>query len=142
MKPNDNNKSYQAKQQEQQTAEQSENGFSETSASPEAVHNSKAAPLPLTKSSTTATTTSSNSISNNNNNTSSKGKPSQSKLKAANDPTPTDIVLPSISVLVVEDNAINQAILGAFYVNVKFIIKLQKWPKAIDKWKREGFTWY
>ena len=73
----------------------------------------KAAPLPLTKSSTTATTTSSNSISNNNN-TSSKGKPSQSKLKAANDPTPTDIVLPSISVLVVEDNAINQAILGAF----------------------------
>ena len=62
MKPNDNNKSYQAKQQEQQTAEQSENGFSETSASPEAVHNSKAAPLPLTKSSTTATTTSSNPL--------------------------------------------------------------------------------
>lgn len=139
LKPNDNNKSYQAKQQEQQTAEQSENGFSETSASPEAVHNSKAAPLPLTKSSTTATTTSSNSISNNNN-TNSKGKPSQSKLKAANDPTPTDIVLPSISVLVVEDNAINQAILGAFLRKRKIHYQIAKnGQEAIDKWKKGGF---
>ncbi|CAX45648.1 (oxidative stress) response regulator, putative [Candida dubliniensis CD36] len=138
LKTNPDNTNYQEKQQEQQNTEQSESGFSESSASPEVVHNSKAAPLPLTKSSTSATTTTSpNSNSNSINN---KGKSGQSKSKAANDPTPTDIVLPSISVLVVEDNAINQAILGAFLRKRKIHYQIAKnGQEAIDKWKKGGF---
>lgn len=49
-------------------------------------------------------------------------------------------VLPSISVLVVEDNAINQAILGAFLRKHKIHYQIAKnGQEAIDKWKTGGF---
>ncbi|CAK9436744.1 uncharacterized protein LODBEIA_P12660 [Lodderomyces beijingensis] len=55
------------------------------------------------------------------------------------DPT-LDKVLPSISVLVVEDNAINQAILGAFLRKRKIHYQIAKnGQDAIDKWKKGGF---
>ncbi|KAI5954273.1 SSK1 [Candida jiufengensis] len=51
-----------------------------------------------------------------------------------------DKVLPSISVLVVEDNAINQAILGAFLRKRKIKYQIAKnGQEAIDKWKKGGF---
>lgn len=49
-------------------------------------------------------------------------------------------VFPSISVLVVEDNAINQAILGAFLRKRKINYQIAKnGQEAIDKWKKGGF---
>ncbi|KAK6454772.1 uncharacterized protein RJT20DRAFT_98637 [Scheffersomyces xylosifermentans] len=52
----------------------------------------------------------------------------------------TDKVLPSISVLVVEDNAINQAILGAFLRKHKIHYQIAKnGQEAIDKWRKGGF---
>lgn len=49
-------------------------------------------------------------------------------------------VLPSISVLVVEDNAINQAILGAFLRKHKIHYQIAKnGQEAIDKWRKGGF---
>lgn len=49
-------------------------------------------------------------------------------------------VLPSISVLVVEDNAINQAILGAFLRKHKIRYQIAKnGQEAVDKWKKGGF---
>lgn len=49
-------------------------------------------------------------------------------------------VLPSISVLVVEDNAINQAILGAFLRKHKIHYQIAKnGQEAIDKWRTGGF---
>lgn len=49
-------------------------------------------------------------------------------------------VLPLISVLVVEDNSINQAILGAFLRRHKIHYQLAKnGQEAIDKWKKGGF---
>lgn len=52
----------------------------------------------------------------------------------------TDTVLPSISVLVVEDNAINQAILGAFLRKYKIPYQIAKnGQEAVDKWKTGGF---
>ncbi|KAI5957044.1 MgSsk1 [Candida margitis] len=51
-----------------------------------------------------------------------------------------DKVFPSISVLVVEDNAINQAILGAFLRKRKIHYQIAKnGQEAIDKWKKGGF---
>lgn len=49
-------------------------------------------------------------------------------------------VLPSISVLVVEDNAINQAILGAFLRKHKIRYHIAKnGQEAVDMWKKGGF---
>lgn len=54
--------------------------------------------------------------------------------------TATEKVLPSISVLVVEDNAINQAILGAFLRKHKIHYQIAKnGQEAIDKWRSGGF---
>lgn len=79
-------------------------------------------------------TTSNNSSTNNSN---SKLSNSPSKGVAT---TTTDKVLPSISVLVVEDNAINQAILGAFLRKHKIQYKIAKnGQEAVDKWKEGGF---
>ncbi|RLV94818.1 Oxidative stress response two-component system protein SSK1 [Spathaspora sp. JA1] len=51
-----------------------------------------------------------------------------------------DKVLPSISVLIVEDNAINQAILGAFLRKRKIHYQIAKnGQEAIDKWRTGGF---
>lgn len=51
----------------------------------------------------------------------------------------TDKVLPLISVLVVEDNAINQAILGAFLRKHKIHYLIAKnGQEAVDKWKKGG----
>lgn len=51
-----------------------------------------------------------------------------------------DKVLPSILVLVVEDNAINQAILGAFLRKHKIHYQIAKnGQEAIDKWRKGGF---
>lgn len=59
--------------------------------------------------------------------------PDRSKLS-------TDSVLPLISVLVVEDNAINQAILGAFLRKHKIHYKIAKnGQEAVDKWREGGF---
>lgn len=52
----------------------------------------------------------------------------------------TETVLPSISVLVVEDNAINQAILGAFLRKHKIHYEIAKnGEEAITKWRKGGF---
>lgn len=49
-------------------------------------------------------------------------------------------VLPSLLVLVVEDNAINQAILGAFLRKHKIRYQIAKnGQEAIDKWRQGGF---
>lgn len=49
-------------------------------------------------------------------------------------------VLPSISVLVVEDNSINQAILGAFLRKHKIHYQMAKnGQEAVDKWRKGGF---
>lgn len=54
--------------------------------------------------------------------------------------TATEAVLPSISVLVVEDNAINQAILGAFLRKHKIHYEIAKnGEEAIAKWRKGGF---
>lgn len=59
--------------------------------------------------------------------------------KGDNKPT-TEAVLPSISVLVVEDNAINQAILGAFLRKHRISYQIAKnGQEAIDKWRSGGF---
>lgn len=51
-----------------------------------------------------------------------------------------DRVLPLISVLVVEDNSINQAILGAFLRKHKIHYEIAKnGQEAIDKWRKGGF---
>lgn len=64
-------------------------------------------------------------------------KPEMSTVKPK---TTTDKVLPSISVLVVEDNAINQAILGAFLRKHKIHYQIAKnGQDAIDKWRKGGF---
>ncbi|KAL6663507.1 Two-component response regulator SSK1p [Candidozyma auris] len=56
-------------------------------------------------------------------------------------PTSTfERVLPSLSVLVVEDNAINQAILGAFLRKHKIRYQIAKnGQEAVDKWRKGGF---
>lgn len=56
-------------------------------------------------------------------------------------PTSTfERVLPSLLVLVVEDNAINQAILGAFLRKHKIRYQIAKnGQEAIDKWRKGGF---
>ncbi|CCE85420.1 Piso0_005016 [Millerozyma farinosa CBS 7064] len=52
----------------------------------------------------------------------------------------TEALLPSISVLVVEDNAINQAILGAFLRKHRISYQIAKnGQEAIDKWRSGGF---
>lgn len=49
-------------------------------------------------------------------------------------------VLPKISVLVVEDNSINQAILGAFLRKHKIHYQIAKnGQEAVDKWRKGGF---
>ncbi|SGZ55533.1 CIC11C00000000033 [Sungouiella intermedia] len=49
-------------------------------------------------------------------------------------------VLPLISVLVVEDNSINQAILGAFLRKHKIHYEIAKnGQEAVDKWRKGGF---
>lgn len=49
-------------------------------------------------------------------------------------------VLPLISVLVVEDNSINQAILGAFLRKHKIHYQIAKnGQEAVDKWRKGGF---
>ncbi|KAL6450866.1 SSK1 Oxidative stress response two-component system protein SSK1 [Candida maltosa Xu316] len=73
------------------------------------------------------------------NNLTTKNNSSIANTPKSGDPT-TDKVLPSISVLVVEDNAINQAILGAFLRKRKIQYKIAKnGQEAIDKWKEGGF---
>lgn len=65
----------------------------------------------------------------------SSGKKNELKTKSA-----TEAVLPSISVLVVEDNAINQAILGAFLRKHKVHYEIAKnGEEAIAKWRKGGF---
>lgn len=66
---------------------------------------------------------------------SSGSKKNELKAKSA-----TEAVLPSISVLVVEDNAINQAILGAFLRKHKVHYEIAKnGEEAIAKWRKGGF---
>ena len=66
---------------------------------------------------------------------SKKKETNKSKAKTA-----TETVLPSISVLVVEDNAINQAILGAFLRKHKIHYEIAKnGEEAIAKWRKGGF---
>ncbi|CAK7895306.1 oxidative stress response two-component system protein Ssk1p [[Candida] anglica] len=72
------------------------------------------------------------------------GKGSDNKSNNANghvkSKSATERVLPSISVLVVEDNAINQAILGAFLRKHKIHYQIAKnGQEAIDKWRKGGF---
>ncbi|ODV77159.1 CheY-like protein, partial [Suhomyces tanzawaensis NRRL Y-17324] len=60
--------------------------------------------------------------------------------KSSGAKTNTERVLPSISVLVVEDNAINQAILGAFLRKHRIHYQIAKnGQEAIDKWRTGGF---
>jgi osomolarity two-component system response regulator SSK1 len=55
-------------------------------------------------------------------------------------PTANERMLPSVSVLVVEDNAINQAILGAFLRRHKIRYQIAKnGQEAVDKWSKGGF---
>lgn len=55
-------------------------------------------------------------------------------------PTTNERMLPSVSVLVVEDNAINQAILGAFLRRHKISYQIAKnGQEAVDKWSKGGF---
>jgi len=71
---------------------------------------------------------------------SEKGKASSDSLRQNSRATTTEKVLPSISVLVVEDNAINQAILGAFLRKHKIHYQIAKnGQEAIDKWRKGGF---
>ena len=64
----------------------------------------------------------------------------KSNTKSEKSDPALDKVLPSISVLVVEDNAINQAILGAFLRKRKIHYQIAKnGQEAIDKWKKGGF---
>lgn len=75
------------------------------------------------------------------NNTKATPSPTSNRLsvKPATKST-TERVLPSISVLVVEDNAINQAILGAFLRRHKIHYQIAKnGQEAIDKWREGGF---
>lgn len=52
----------------------------------------------------------------------------------------SEVLLPSVSVLVVEDNAINQAILGAFLRKHKIPYEIAKnGQEAIEKWRKGGF---
>lgn len=63
-----------------------------------------------------------------------------SKLKERNNMSTFDKVLPLISVLVVEDNSINQAILGAFLRKHKIHYHIAKnGQEAVDKWRKGGF---
>lgn len=63
-------------------------------------------------------------------------KPKEKSLKTS----AFEKVLPSISVLVVEDNAINQAILGAFLRKHKIHYQIAKnGQEAVDKWRKGGF---
>ncbi|CAI5757513.1 unnamed protein product [Candida verbasci] len=67
-------------------------------------------------------------------------KPEEIKQPPKKEADTKDKVLPSISVLVVEDNAINQAILGAFLRKRKIHYQIAKnGQEAIDKWKKGGF---
>ncbi len=54
--------------------------------------------------------------------------------------TTTEKVLPNINILVVEDNIINQAILGAFLRKHKIHFRIAKsGEEAIEKWRQGGF---
>lgn len=62
------------------------------------------------------------------------------KKNATKTNTTIETVLPSISVLVVEDNAINQAILGAFLRRHKIHYQIAKnGQEAVAKWRNGGF---
>ena len=62
------------------------------------------------------------------------------KLKDNSKLTTFEKVLPLISVLVVEDNSINQAILGAFLRKHKIHYSIAKnGQEAVDKWRQGGF---
>ncbi|WPK23554.1 hypothetical protein PUMCH_000795 [Australozyma saopauloensis] len=63
-----------------------------------------------------------------------------SKLKNKTPLSTFEKVLPLISVLVVEDNSINQAILGAFLRKHKIHYHIAKnGQEAVDKWRKGGF---
>lgn len=63
-----------------------------------------------------------------------------SKVRDAKPTSTFERVLPSLLVLVVEDNAINQAILGAFLRKHKIRYQIAKnGQEAIDKWRKGGF---
>lgn len=63
-----------------------------------------------------------------------------SKARDAKPVSTFERVLPSLLVLVVEDNAINQAILGAFLRKHKIRYQIAKnGQEAIDKWRKGGF---
>lgn len=65
---------------------------------------------------------------------------SSSKSKDKNTLSTFEKVLPLISVLVVEDNSINQAILGAFLRKHKIHYQIAKnGQEAVDKWRKGGF---
>lgn len=67
-------------------------------------------------------------------------KPKEQPEKKSVAKSNTDRVLPLILVLVVEDNAINQAILGAFLRKHKIHYQIAKnGQEAIDKWRAGGF---
>ncbi|KAK6201479.1 uncharacterized protein RJT21DRAFT_84983 [Scheffersomyces amazonensis] len=82
-----------------------------------------------------------NNNSNNNNNNNNNNNANNKLTRSIKGPkSATDRVLPSISVLVVEDNAINQAILGAFLRRHKIHYQIAKnGQEAIDKWRKGGF---
>lgn len=85
-----------------------------------------------------------NSNSNMSNKKDQPPKPSRqssgSKKVELKNKTTTETVLPSISVLVVEDNAINQAILGAFLRKHKIHYEIAKnGQEAVAKWRTGGF---
>lgn len=71
----------------------------------------------------------------------SKPQTERIKLKEKTINTSTfEKVLPLISVLVVEDNTINQAILGAFLRKHKIRYQIAKnGQEAVDKWRKGGF---
>lgn len=65
---------------------------------------------------------------------------SSAKSKDKNTLSTFEKVLPLISVLVVEDNSINQAILGAFLRKHKIHYQIAKnGQEAVDKWRKGGF---
>lgn len=67
-------------------------------------------------------------------------KPARARVKHTGRPLTTEKVLPSILVLVVEDNAINQAILGAFLRKHKILYQIAKnGQEAVDMWRMGRF---
>ncbi|CAH2351515.1 oxidative stress response two-component system protein Ssk1p [[Candida] railenensis] len=116
-----------------------ENLTSDNSQSKNGVKASKPATSSTSKSSNLLSIQASDSKSNLHTNSNNNSNSNQFNVKQQSKST-TERVLPSISVLVVEDNAINQAILGAFLRKHKIHYQIAKnGQEAIDKWRQGGF---